>query len=73
MAPRRLRNYTDAFQCGDYSMILRRAEWGSAIVLRSRKSRRKIDQAARSPLRGHLASVVVVCHSLSVALAGSSP
>jgi hypothetical protein len=29
MAPLRLRGYADyAFQCGDYSRILRRAEWG---------------------------------------------
>jgi hypothetical protein len=42
---------------------------GPAIVLRSRR----IDQAARPPLRGHLANMVGVCHSLSVALAGSSP
>jgi hypothetical protein len=69
MAPLRLRDYADAFQCGDYSRILRCTEWGSAIVLRSRR----IDQAARPPLRGHLANMVGVCHSLSVALAGSSP
>ena len=50
MAPLRLRDYADdAFQCGDYSRILLRAEWGSAIVLASRKSRRRIDQAARPP------------------------
>src|ERR1700683_2264901 len=33
MVPLRLRDYADAFQCGDYSRILRRAEW--AIVLRA--------------------------------------
>ena len=69
MAPLRLRAYADAFQCGDYSRILRCTEWGSAIVLRSRRT----DQAARPPLRGQLANMVGVCHSLSVALAGSSP
>jgi hypothetical protein len=31
------------------------------------------DDAFRCGLRGHLANVVGVCHSLSVALAGSSP
>src|SRR5271169_6382818 len=28
MAPPRLRDYADAFQCGDYSRILRCTEWG---------------------------------------------
>src|SRR5580704_16285689 len=62
MVPLRLRDYADdAFQCGDYSRILRRAEWGSAIVLWSRKSRRRIDQAARPPPAAGISPMWLVC------------
>ena len=58
----RLRDYADdAFQCGDYSRILRRAEWGSAIVLRSWKSRRRIDQGGAPAACADISPMWLVC------------